>query len=827
MTMPLGHATRCRFTPTHDTRLLRKTMREDTVALLEVSRPEFFMSTCSTKSSARFANGRVALAGALSMALAACLPLPSLADVPVAEARAKDSALLARMTLQEKINQLMLLSKGTMTGPDSAGRPNKSAEELAREGIGFQMSAFEWSAADVNRIQRIAIKESRLGIPVVFATDIIHGYWTIFPVPLGLSATFDSADARVAAGIAGLEGYSHGQRWTFAPMVDHPTDPRWGRVVETFGESPLVSSDYAAATIHGFHESLAGLPGNPAPADFGVASCLKHYLGYGASQAGKDYAYVDLSERTIRQFHLPPFAAGVAAGAPSVMPAFTTGPGGVPMSANRRMLQDVLRGELGFDGVLVSDYAGITEMREHGTAADDLDAAVQALRNGTMTVDMEDGVYYAQLARAVTAGLVRVEEIDREVLRALAFKRRLGLFERPFVPEGLEKRVRLSSAHRAAAREIARKSIVLLKNEAQLLPLSAKRILVTGPLADARDDLLGPWHARGEAKDVVSVLTAIRERAASGQSGVTVSYAEGVGLDATGKAVDRDDALIAAAVASARDSELIVAVVGERETMSGEAKNRAHIDLPGKQQALIDALLATGKPVVVVLMTGRALAIPSLAEHASTLVHAFFPGVEGGHALADVLFGDYNPGGKEPVTWPRSLGQLPIHHYDPPNGRPNIPARGDYKAHWLDEPDEPLFPFGFGLSYSSFKLSGLELPRNIGRDGTLTIRARLTNTGSRDGDEVPQLYTRPRVASAVTGKRLQAYRRVHLRAGESRSVEFSLPASALAVLDPQNRWVLEPGTIEVMLGTSSRDGLTGTFELVDASHAALRAAAGS
>ena len=382
------------------------------------------------------------LVATLCVVLTLALSAPCIADTP-AGADARDVALLSRMTLQEKINQLMLLSKGTMTGPDSAGRPNKSSEELAREGIGFQMSAFEWSARDVNRIQRIAVRESRLGIPVVFATDIIHGYWTVFPVPLGLAATFDASDARTVARIAGLEGYSHGQRWTFAPMVDHPVDPRWGRVVETFGESPLVSSDYAVASIEGYHRSLAGLPGNPAPADFGVASCLKHYLGYGASQAGKDYAYVDLTERSIREFHLPPFAAGVAAGAPSVMPAFTTGPGGVPMSANRRMLRDVLRGELGFKGVLVSDYAAITEMRFHGTAADDLQAAVQALRDGTMTVDMEDGVYYAQLAKAVEQRLVRVEEIDREVLRALAFKRRLGLFEKPYVPEDLEKRVRL------------------------------------------------------------------------------------------------------------------------------------------------------------------------------------------------------------------------------------------------------------------------------------------------------------------------------------------------------------------------------------------------
>jgi len=741
----------------------------------------------------------------LCVVFALALTTPGGADT-AAGADARDVALLARMTLQEKINQLMLLSKGTMTGPDSAGRPHKSAEELAREGIGFQMSAFEWSARDVNRIQRIAVRESRLGIPVVFATDIIHGYWTVFPVPLGLAATFDAADARTVARIAGLEGYSHGQRWTFAPMVDHPVDPRWGRVVETFGESPLVSSDYAVASIEGFHRSLANLPGNPAPADFGVASCLKHYLGYGASQGGKDYAYVDLTERSIREFHLPPFAAGVAAGAPSVMPAFTTGPGGVPMSANRRMLQEVLRGELGFDGVLVSDYAAITELRYHGTAADDLQAAVQALRDGTMTVDMEDGVYYAQLAKAVERKLLRVEEIDREVLRALAFKRRLGLFEKPYVPEDLEKRVRIAKDHRAAAREIARKSIVLLKNEAELLPLAApRRILLTGPLADARDDLLGPWHARGEGKDVISVLAAFQERAAASRGAMSVTHSAGVGLERNGGAPPGDDLRIAAAVSSARECDVVIAVIGERETQSGEAKNRASLDLPGNQQALIDALLATGKPVVVVLLTGRALAVPTLVENSRALVHAFFPGIEGGHAVADVLFGDYNPGGKQPVTWPRSVGQLPIHHYDPPNGRPNIPERGDYKAHWLDESDEPLFAFGYGLSYSRFRLEALQLPQQVGRDGTLLVRARLTNTSNRAGDEVPQLYVRPRVAGAVAGPRLVAYQRVRLAAGESRVIEFAVPVKRLEVLGPDDRPVLEAGTHEVTLGTSSRD----------------------
>jgi beta-glucosidase len=642
-------------------------------------------------------------------------------------------------------------------------------------------------------------------------------------VPLGLAATFDPADARTAARVAGLEGYSHGQRWTFAPMVDHPVDPRWGRVVETFGESPLVSSDYAVATIEGFHHSLDDLPGSPAPKGFGVASCLKHYLGYGASQAGKDYAYVDLSERAIRQFHLPPFAAGVAAGAPSVMPAFTTGPGGVPMSANRRMLKDILRGELGFDGVLVSDYAAITEMRSHGTAADDLQAAVQSMRDGSMTVDMEDGVYYAQLAKAVQDGLVRIEDVDREVLRALAFKRRLGLFEKPYVPENLETRVRVAKEHRAAARDIARKSIVLLKNDGKLLPLSTpRRILLTGPLADARDDLMGPWHARGEGKDVVTVLAALQERAAASRGAMSVTHVPGVGLEPRGTAPAGDDTRIAAAVAAARDSDLVIAVVGERESQSGEAKNRAHLDLPGNQQQLVDALSATGKPMVVVLLTGRALAVPELVEGSRALVHAFFPGTEGGHAIADVLFGDYNPGGKQPVTWPRSLGQIPIHHYDPPNGRPNIPERGDYKAHWLDEPDEPLFPFGFGLSYSEFRLDALELPRSVTGGDTLRVRVRVTNLSDRAGDEVPQLYLRPRVSSSVAGKRLAAYQRVQLAARETRVVEFVLPAQQLSVLGPDDRWQPAPGTWEVTVGTSASGGLQGTFELENTARAASR-----
>jgi beta-glucosidase len=640
-------------------------------------------------------------------------------------------------------------------------------------------------------------------------------------VPIGLAATFDPDDARVMARIAGIEGYSHGQRWTFAPMVDHPFDPRWGRVVETFGESPLVSSDYAVASVQGFQNSLANLPGSLAPADFGVAACLKHYLGYGAVQGGKDYAYVDLSERTLRQFHLPPYAAGIAAGAASVMPAFTTGPGGVPMSANKHMLIDVLRKELKFDGLLVSDYAAITEMLKHGTAADDYDAAIQSMNNGTMTVDMEDGVYYAQLAKAVQAGKVSMQSLDREVLRVLAFKRRLGLFEHPYVPEDLEAKVRLSKENRAAARAIARKSIVLLRNSSNLLPLkSSGRILVTGPLADAPADILGGWHARGRAEDAITVLQGLRERAAkpNGAQKLDIVYSLGAKVDRDGKAVAGDEQRIAEAVKLAADRDLIIAVVGEPESLTGEARNRTQLDLPGKQQQLVDALLATGKPVVVVLMTGRALAVPELADHAGALLHAFFPGTEGGHAIADVLFGDYNPGGKQPVTWPRSVGQLPIHHYDPPNGRPNIVERGDYKAHWLDETDAALFPFGYGLSYTKFSLEQLEVPANVSATGNLSIKVRLTNTGARDGDETPQLYVRPRVASSVQGKRLVAYRRVHLRAGESKVVEFTMPVRELELIGPDNTPVLERGVYEVQLGVDSSQGLNGTFTIANAAN---------
>ena len=590
-------------------------------------------------------------------------------------------------------------------------------------------------------------------------------------------------------------------------------------MVETFGESPLVSSDYAAATVRGFHGSLAQLPGKPAPADFGVASCLKHYLGYGAVQGGKDYAYVDLTERSIREFHLPPFAAGVAAGAPSVMPAFTTGPGGVPMSANKRMLQDVLRGELGFNGVLVSDYAGITEMRNHGTAADDLEAAVQALRDGTMTVDMEDGVYYAQLARAVTGrpsarrrnrsrspARAGVQTPSRPVREALCSRRpreaRAGV-RRRIAPPRARSRASPSCCSRTT-RSCCRSR--------------AKRILVTGPLADAREDLLGPWHARGEAKDVVSVLAGIRERAASGKNAVN-GHLCGRRADSTAKA-KRSMATtqrIAAAVSEARNSDLIIAVVGERESHERRSeKSRA----PRSARQPAGARRCAGRHRQARGRRAHHRARPRRARRWSrqsgALVHAFFPGIEGGRALADVLFGDYNPGGKEPVTWPRSVGQLPIHHYDPPNGRPNIPERGDYKAHWLDEPDEPLFAFGFGLSYTRFDLTALELP------------AAHRPRGHADGPRTPDQPRQPRRRRSAAALHPAAR-----RARGDRQTTAGIPARAsgggrvarhrvhAAREEPRGArragslGSSQSGIYEVTLGTSAQGGLTGTFELAN------------
>lgn len=774
---------------------------------------------------ARCAAGPVWTVVLSSLLVAACAGEPVTAagqgvETPRHTDDRRDVALLHQMTLQEKVNQLMLFGSVPATGPDSAGRPaDKTVDDFAREGIGTLMaSTQERGAATANRLQRIALTESRLRIPIVFAVDIIHGFWTTFPVPLGVAATWDPADARLMARVSGLEGYAGGQRWTFAPMLDHPFDPRWGRVVETFGEAPLLASDFGVATIEGFHGALTNQPDVDAPFALGIATCAKHFLGYGAVQGGKDYAYVDLSERAWREFHLPPFAAAIAAGVPAIMPAFTTGPGGVPMTANRRILREFTRKNLGFEGVFISDYGAITEMRFHGTAADDLDAAVKALRDGSVTIDMEDGVYYAQLARAVPAGLVSEQDIDREVLRVLALKRRLGLWESPYVPEHLEGRVRLAPAHRAAALEVARKAVVLMKNDAQLLPLrDPNRILVVGPLADARRDLLGAWQAHGRPEDAVSILQGIRNKAAGRagrQSRIDVTYTEGCRLDEDGNGQPGDEQRIAAAVAQAADRDVIIAVVGERATMSGEARNRTRLDLPGQQQRLMDALVGTGKLVVVVLLSGRALAVPELVARADALVHSFFPGIEGGHAIADVLFGDYNPGGKQPVTWPRSVGQLPIHHYDQPNGRPNIPERGDYGAQWLDEVDEPLFPFGHGLSYSSFRLDALEVPESLAfGDDDLVIRVRLTNIGDRDGDETPQLYVKPRVASSVTARRLQGYRRVRLSAGESTIVEFTVPVSRLATLDPYDNLVLEPGVYDVLVGLDASRGLTATVRL--------------
>jgi beta-glucosidase len=392
----------------------------------------------------------------------------------------------------------------------------------------------------------------------------------------------------------------------------------------------------------------------------------------------------------------------------------------------------------------------------------------------------------------------------------LTFKRRLGLWENPYVPENLAQRVRLSPMNRAAALQVARKSVVLLKNEARLLPLeNRKRILVVGPLADAPADMLGPWSARGRAEDAITILQGIRAKA-----GVEVNYSEGCQLDDDGNGKPGDEQRIVQAAALAARADVIVAVVGERASMSGEARNRTRLDLPGKQQQLVDALAATGKPLVVVLLSGRALAVPQLVDQAGALLHSFFPGIEGGRAMADVLFGDFNPGGKEPVTWPRSVGQLPIHHYDRPNGRPNIPERGDYKARWIDETDVPLFPFGFGLSYSRFALDALQVPASVKVGAAITIRVRLTNTGDRDGDETAQLYVRPRVASTVNGKRLQGYHRVHLRAGQSTVVEFTVPTERLSIYDPLDKLVVESQVYEVLVGLDSSQGLTGTFTLL-------------
>jgi len=688
---------------------------------------------------------------------------PLAAQAPNLDERVE--ALLRRMTLEEKLGQLI---QYTPSQPDIRALAAKGSV-----GCVFNYG----SAAQTNALQRAAVEESRLKNPLLFAHDVIHGYRTIFPIPLGIASTWDTSAAELAARISAREASASGVRWTFAPMVDIARDPRWGRVAEGAGEDPFLGSAMAAAYVRGFQGDS-------------FLACAKHFAGYGAAEAGRDYNSVDMSERTLRQVYLPPFKAAVDAGVSTIMTGFDS-LNAVPATANEHLLKEILRGEWAFRGFVDSDYHAVGQLIDHGVAATPQEAALKAITAG-VDMDMFDGTYLT-LAAAVRDGHLSESVIDTSVGRVLRAKFDLGLFERPYADEQREKTVLFAKEHVDAARRIAQESIVLLKNEGALLPLSknAGTIAVIGPLADSKADMLGSWYALGKPEEAITVLEGVRAKAGPQTQ---VAYAKG------------DD--IAPAVSTAGKSDVVLLILGEEGKMTGEASSRAFLDLPGKQQQLLEAIVATKKPVVLVVMSGRPLTISWAAANVPAIVWPWFPGSQAGHAIADVLFGDVNPSGKLPITVPRSVGQIPIYYAHLPTGRPEDPAI-KYTSKYIDSPNDPLYPFGYGLSYTRFEYSDLR----ISGGDSFTVSADVRNAGQRAGDEIVQLYVRDLVASISRPvKELKGFRRITLGAGEKRRVEFTITRNDLQFWSDHG-WTVEPGTFKVWIGPSSVEGLEGTFEV--------------
>ncbi|MFT3762843.1 MAG: glycoside hydrolase family 3 N-terminal domain-containing protein [Pseudoxanthomonas sp.] len=743
--------------------------------------------------------------GRLCVALAVGLCVSGIAAARQDAAGDEDrfvEALLAKMTLEEKFGQL-----NQPPGPDANTGPKAEAAGLdaVRKGaVGSYLGVM--GAERTCRYQHVAVEESRLGIPLLFGYDVIHGFRTIFPQSLGLAATFDPEAVERAARIAAVEASAYGVHWTYAPMVDVARDPRWGRISEGSGEDPYLGSALAVAGVRGFQGEKPGEDGT-------VLATAKHFVAYGAAEAGRDYNIADLSERTLREVYLPPFKAAVDAGVGTVMAAFNE-LNGVPMHANGALIDGVLRKQWGFDGVVVSDYTGVWELTHHGVAAADPAAGVLGLDAG-VDIDMVSDIYRKYGPKLVRDGRLDPAVVDASVRRVLRAKYRMGLFADPYrycADASREQARTLTPEHRQAAREAARESLVLLKNDKSVLPLSKDigTVAVIGPLADSQRDIIGNWAGAGRPEDAVTPLQALRETLGEAR----VLHAKGADI------LGADESGFAEAVAVARRADAVVLFLGEAQNMTGEAKSRTSIDLPGVQQKLAEAVAATGKPVVAVLFNGRPLTIEPLDRTVPALLEAWFPGTEGGHAIADVLFGDYNPAGRLPASFPRNVGQVPIYYAERNTGRPvTFTADGkprEYTSHYLDAPNTPLYPFGHGLSYTTFRYGGLKVKQpKLRADATQQVEVTVTNAGKRAGDEVVQLYLRDDVASVTRPLReLRGFRRVRLQPGESRTLSFELKPEDLSFYDARLEKVVEPGTFTVFAGGSSEASLQAKFEVV-------------
>ncbi|HQT92281.1 MAG TPA: glycoside hydrolase family 3 N-terminal domain-containing protein, partial [Candidatus Kryptobacter bacterium] len=613
--------------------------------------------------------------------------------------------LLGRMTLQEKVGQMCQVNADTT-----------DAEQLARNGLVGSFLNFT-SPEEIDRLQTAAVKESRLGIPILFGLDVIHGFSTIFPIPLAEASTWDPDLVKTCASVAAKEAFSQGIRWTFSPMVDIARDPRWGRIAEGAGEDPYLGMAMARAQVEGYQ-------GPRLTPESNLVACAKHFVAYGAAEGGRDYNTAEVSERTLREIYLPPFEAAVDAGAGTIMSAFDD-LDGVPATANPFTLREILKGEWAFKGFVVSDWDAVGELINHGIACDSAGATLKAVTAG---VDMDMvGPYHTQLVKLVKDGKVPIEVVNDAVRRILTIKFELGLFDHPYVDVANSKTSLMLPESRKIAREEARESIVLLKNDGNVLPLSkdVKSIAVIGPLADSKGDMLGPWHCMGKTDPVVTLLAGIKAKL---PPSTKITYAEGCGVN------DTSTAGFAGALKAAEEADVVILAVGERGNMSGEAESRSSLNLPGVQEQLAKELVALGKPVVEVLMNGRPLSVEWSADHVPAILETWFLGTETGNAISDVLFGDYNPSGKLPVTFPRTVGQVPIYYNHMNTGRP---ASADhFTSKYIDLPSTPLFSFGFGLSYTQFAFSDLNVVADPGVKDQFFVTVDITNTGKRSGAEI-------------------------------------------------------------------------------------------
>ena len=709
--------------------------------------------------------------------------------------------LLGRMTLYEKIGQLN--QRSSWTGP---GALDTYSKEIEAGNIGSLLNV---DPVEVDTLQRVAMEKSRLGIPVLMSRDVIHGYRTIFPIPLGQAATFDTALVAQGARIAAIEASADGIRWTFSPMIDISRDARWGRIAESFGEDVWLTRQMGRAMVRGYQGED---PSDPTS----MAACAKHFVGYGASESGRDYNSTYIPERQLREVYLAPFEDVCREGAMTYMSSFNDNDG-IPASGNRHVLTDILRGEWGFDGFVVSDWASVGEMINHGFWADRKDAAATGFNAG-VDMEMESGTYVENLKALIDEGKVSMADIDKSVASVLRIKFRLGLFDNPYITTS--KDVLYSPAHLAAAYTTALESAVLLKNDGATLPLKENiTILLTGPMADAPHDQMGTWVFDGQKEHTVTLLDAFRDQWGDK---VKVIYEPGLAYSRS-----NDTAGIDRAVAAARGADAIVAVVGEESILSGEAHSMADLNLVGAQSQLISRLAKTGKPLVTVVMAGRPLTIGNEVEQSDAVLYSFHPGTMGGPALADLLMGKASPSGRTPVTFAKDAGQMPMYYSHKNTGRPasgtevllnDIELEAGQTSlgctsFWLDAGFGPLFPFGYGLTYGNFDYADTKLDRDAyGMDDTIHASVQLTNSGSREATEVVQLYVRDLVGSVTRPvKELKEFRRVTLAPGESTTVEFDLPVSALAFYGADMQRRVEPGEFTLGIGPDSDTPLTCSF----------------